>query len=384
MGEVYDYAIVGAGCSGLSLAVELINKISDRTRIALVDSRKSFVMDRIWCFWNTMPHQFSQAVQHQWNRWSIRYNGRDVLHQSTRYPYQYLPADAFYNTAFNVIDRSPTVDLFLGTNATHIEENESRATVITDKGKISARVVFDGRNLTATLHKMDFLLQHYTGQRIRSQRPIFDPETVTLMDFDISQQHGISFVYVLPFSEYEALVEPTVFSHFPFESAVYVEMIRNYMTKRFDAEDYEVLFQEQGVIPMTTELIPPVKPTRVIPIGTAAGMVRGSTGYGFLNIQNWNRAVVEYVIDNKYNRLEKSRSRLSVYLDRIFLAFLEKHPSEAPGMFYNLFCRVPANRLVRFLADKATSMDIASVIIAMPKLPFIQQAVNYLTAKEAV
>jgi lycopene beta-cyclase len=201
------------------------------------------------------------------------------------------------------------------------------------------------------------------------------------MDFDVTQENGITFVYVLPFSETDALVEPTIFSRFPLESEAYTKLIRNYLRERFEVSNYEVRFQEQGIIPMTAELAPPARPGRVISIGTSAGMVKGSTGYGFLAIQKWNRSVVAGIADGRIDRLPDVRSGMSVVLDRIFLSFLEAHPSAAPEVFYGLFQKVSPDRLVRFLSDLATPADTAAVIASMPKIPFIRRAMHVLAAK---
>jgi lycopene beta-cyclase len=381
MKTVYDYAIVGAGCSGLSLAVALIDSLPGGSRIAVIEGRRSFTFDRIWCFWKTMPHRFSGAIRHQWGQWKIRQNGREVIQASSQYPYQYLPADAFYQTASAAIDRFPSADLILDTVVSDISVDEKDVRIGTDRGPFKAKIVFDGRNDPARLLKWGCLLQHYTGQRIRSNTPVFNRDTVTLMDFDVSQAHGITFVYVLPFSETEALVEPTVISRFPLQTDAYQRLIRNYLRSRFGLRDYDVLFQEQGIIPMTAELAPPKTPTRLIPIGTASGMVKGSTGYGFLAIQKWSRAVARAIARGNGMHLPPPRSWLSSYMDRIFLSFLEAHPSDAPDVFFRLFQHVPADGLVRFLSDTATAADIIRVIAAMPKPPFMRQAVRVSVAR---
>ncbi len=383
MDTVYDYAIIGAGCSGMSLAVELLNSLPGSSRIAVLDPRQAYHLDRVWCFWKTMPHRFSQAIRHEWGQWIVRHQGHEVKQASSQFPYQYLPADTFYATALDVINRNSSADLLLKTVATDITENESDVSIATNKGTIKAHVVFDGRNDPNRLSILGCLLQHYTGQRLRTPGPVFDPHSVTLMDFDVSQEHGITFIYVLPFSEKEALVEPTVFSHAPLKTSAYTDLIRDYLRDRFNVHSYDVLFQEQGIIPMTTQLAPPKMPTRVIPIGTTAGMVKGSTGYGFLAIQKWSQTVARRIVkDSRCSRLPLPRSRLSSYLDEVFLSYIDTYPSNAPEVFFRLFERVPSNRLVRFLSDRATPADIACVIAAMPKRPFIRQAAQVMVAKE--
>jgi len=374
METVYDFAIVGGGCSGLSLAAELVHALSDDRRIAVFEPRRSYALDRVWCFWKTANHRFSHAVGHEWGQWKVRFNGREAMQTSSQFPYQYLPGDAFYAAALETINRFSSAELFFETAVTDIVENKHDVGISTNREAFSAKVVFDGRNDANQVLNLGCLLQHYTGQRIRAHKPVFDGRIVTLMDFDVSQRHGITFVYVLPFSESEALVEPTVLSHLPLESSAYTKLIRDYLSDRYDLNDYEVLFQEQGIIPMTAELSPPKVPTRVIPIGTAAGMVKGSTGYGFLPIQKWSRAIARDIAAGRHQRLPKPRSWLSTCMDKIFLSFLAEHPSEAPEVFFHLFQRVPSNRLVRFLSDRASIVDIIRVVAAMPKRPFIRQA----------
>ena len=379
--HVYDYAIVGGGCSGLSLAVELTKAVPESSRIVIIDPRKAYVMDRVWCFWNTMPHSFSQAVRHEWRRWKVRNEGREVDHTSHRYPYQYLPADAFYATALDVINRRETVEMLLETRVVDMVAIKDAVHIHTDRGNLKAHVVFDGRNNPGDHDGRKHLLQHYMGQRIRVRSPAFDPETLILMDFDVSQLFGITFIYLLPFSRTEALVEPTVFSRSPLETKAYAAIIRDYLKQRFDIDQYEILFQEQGVIPMTADLPSPAKLDRIVAIGTAAGVIKASTGYGFLAIQQWNRAVIETLSGIRDKRLPKPRSQLASLLDRVFLSFLDTHPDRAPEVFFNLFKQVPADRLVRFLSDLATPSDIAAVVMSMPKTTFIKQALQLMAAK---
>ncbi len=374
MNSDYGYAIVGAGCAGLSLAVRLGRMVGRGQRIALIDPRPSYGMDRIWCFWNTITHPFVPAVAHSWQRWKVRFEGREVVQASSRFAYHYVPADAFYASAFDQLEKNAAFDLLLGTAADSITARRGVAEVKTSKGSLQARIAFDGRNDAKRWQGKGILLQHYAGQRIRAAAPVFDPGTVTLMDFDVTQKNGISFVYVLPFSETEALIEPTVFSHTPLAAEAYTDLIRCYLNARYGIVDYEVRFQEQGVIPMTTNLAPPRRLGRVVPLGTGAGMVKGSTGYGFLAIQQWSQILAAAAVRGLGTRLPRPRSRRATFMDRVFLAYLEACPTAAPKIFFNLFQRVPAERLVRFLSDRATPIDVSAVVKAMPKLPFLRQA----------
>jgi lycopene beta-cyclase len=259
-------------------------------------------------------------------------------------------------------------------------EKKGAVSIHTDKGHLKARMVFDGRNNPEEHSGQHHMLQHYMGQRIRAPSPVFDPDTLILMDFDVSQHDGITFVYLLPFTRTEALLEPTIFSRFPLEPDAYTVIIREYLMERFGIDEREVLFKEQGVIPMTADLASFARAGRIVPIGTAAGTIKGSTGYGFLAIQRWSRLVVESLCGNRNRQLPSPRSQMASFLDRVFLSFLETYPDRTPDVFFNLSRRVPANRLIRFLSDQATAVDVASVVMSMPKATFFQQAVQLLAA----
>lgn len=381
MKAAYDYAIVGAGCAGLSMAVRLSPRLRPGARLLLIDPRDSFGLDRIWCFWNTRRHPFAGAVQQEWSRWKVRYRGREVIQASKRFAYQYLPADAFYDHALAQLKNLVSVDMLLKTSALALTTGQEGVQVATDRGDFTARLVFDGRNEPQHWRDRGFLLQHYAGQRVRVAAPVFDPSVMTLMDFDVPQTDGISFVYVLPFTANEALIEPTIFSHSPLEEKAYSRLIGHYLDQRYGIKEYDIVFQEQGVIPMSADLIPPRNLGRVTPLGTGAGMVKGSTGYGFLAIQHWSQVLADAVARGPGTLLPPPRSALATFMDRVFLAFLEARPEAAPDVFFNLFDKVAADRLVRFLSDQATAIDVGAVVAAMPKAPFMRQALRVIARR---
>ena len=45
-----------------------------------------------------------------------------------------------------------------------------------------------------------YLLQHFKGWIIETEHDFFKPDEATLMDFRPSQEHGTTFVYVMPLS----------------------------------------------------------------------------------------------------------------------------------------------------------------------------------------
>ena len=382
MNQVYDFAIVGAGCSGLTLASLMADHVPQNTRIALVDLRTTYEMDRVWCYWNVFPHPFLDAVRHTWQRWKIRYKGNEVVLTTDRYPYHFIPADAFYKTAFEKISHHGGIELQLGKAVDRFVEENGQVRIKTDGDDLIARHVFDGRLLADDLTGWQCLLQHYGGQIVEADQPAFDPATITLMDFDIPQKEGIAFVYVLPFSPHRALIEPTFFSYRPLDADDYRTIIRSYLSERYQVRSYAVEFEEHGVIPMQSYAPNGQPSSHIHRIGTQAGMVKGSTGYGFLAIQKWTPMLLKQHLSPSHLEPQPPRSDFSRRLDAIFLAYIEQHPRQAPEIFFNLFNRVQPDALVRFLSDMATPADIAAVIRAMPKWPFLKKAAELLMNRD--
>jgi hypothetical protein len=70
------------------------------------------------------------------------------------------------------------------------------------------------------------------------------------------------------------------------------------------------------------------------------------------------------------------RSIRTNLLDRVFLSYLRHRPESAPGIFTRLFDAVDPDVLVRFLSDTGTVADDLRVAAALPKIPFLTEAVR--------
>src|SRR5690606_16025772 len=123
--------------------------------------------------------------------------------------YQHLPADAFYQRCLERLEGR--AELRLGVQAGRIRERGGGVEIETSAGPIEARVVFDSRPSPSEAAGHITLLQHFEGWHVRVERPAFDPSVATLMDFAAPQDLAIHFLYVLPYSPTEALVEATFF-----------------------------------------------------------------------------------------------------------------------------------------------------------------------------
>ena len=380
----YEYVILGAGCAGLSLCYYLLEQ-GVTEPILILDQKSGFVDDRTWCFWDVEPTPFSHLAAKRWWTWIFR--ATDTVQQRTeRYPYQCLTASDFYTGVLEQISSHDNVTLHLGEPVVSCKEYGEEVFVGTARDAYTAHYVFDGRGLPPGSPAFEeakgeavWVPQKFVGLRLRSRKPVFDPGRCTLMDFSVDQGRGLRFVYVLPFSEHEALVENVYLSEAEITVEEHRDELEEYLADVYELspDDYVVDDEERGYIPMTDHAFPRKSGDRTYLIGMLGGESRPSTGYTFLRIQRYCRALAKNIIAEKEppERIEPARYEL---LDKVFLRFMNEHSRRCPEVYLRMFTGLPPDTLVRFLTEKSTLADDLRLVLAMPKMPFLKIAVRML------
>ncbi len=364
-----DIAILGGGCAGLSLATLLADAGPRGPRVAIVEPRRAYRNDRTWSGWHDR-HRFGACVRARWTRWSLSSGQRRVVRANPATPYETIPADRFYDAALQAISRAPRVCLYTATRAGAVGEATDRAWVETDAGRLTARLVVDTR--PPEMQARHGLLQSFAGMEIETDRPCFDPSTVGLMEFGPASDDGITFLYTLPFSETRALLELTRMAPdrgLAEDGGALLAMLGN----TFGA--FHVVREESGCLPMHPAL--PARPVRrVLRLGTPAGALRASTGYGFGTIQAQALALSGLLLadmDAAIGWRAAPPPGWMRFMDRLFLRVLRAHPEVGPKLLTTLFQRCPSTPLIRFLGGTAGLLDGGLVALSMPKLPFLRE-----------
>jgi lycopene beta-cyclase len=355
--------------------------------ILILDRKEAFADDRTWCFWDVEETPFSGRAVRRWSSWAVRAGGREIVHTSGRYPYLCLTGADFYEDALGKISAHDNVTVRLGEDVRSRKELDDGVLVVTSAGSYLAANVFDARGLppdSAVLQEArrggTWISQQFLGLRLRAGRPVFDPDTCTLMDFSVDQGRGLRFAYVLPFDEREALVENVYLTKAGAPPEAHRAELSGYLRGRYGLleADYEVDGQEWGEIPMTSRRFPRRIGARTHVIGTLGGETRPSTGYTFLRVQRYCRALATSLTGAGVDPETVHPWRYGP-LDRVFLRLLRERPESCPGIYARMFAGTPPDPLVRFLTERSTLPDDARLIRALPKLPFLR-----LAAGEAV
>ncbi len=373
--------IVGAGCAGLSQAVHLLEAGVTRP-IHLIDGRLCFDRDRTWCGFSTRPHPFDACTTHTWDAWRVSDTEATATAKPKRYRYAHIPADRFYENALCRLRDAVNVKLTLGTQVDQVIDAGTHAVVVLADGRrFNAGLVLDSRPLGMDAflgEKFDVcLFQQFVGLHVRAASDVFEPGHVEMMDFRVEQAGAIRFVYVLPYSPTEALIEATAFYERPRSFDDLENVALQYALARHGLERPSVLHRERGLIPMSTATIETRPATRVIRIGLAGAAAKPSTGYAFGHIQAASAALARDIalgLPAVALTAPKHRRATSTFLDRVFLCYLRRHPERAPALFTRIFARCNADAVARFLTDAGGVTDDLRMISAMPKWPFIMEA----------
>jgi lycopene beta-cyclase len=373
-----DVVIVGAGAAGLSIAVRLART---DLRVLVIDRRDGYARDRTFSFFRNRAHPFEDAITRTYHAIDVIGRVTRVAKRSESHPYQCLPADRFYASALSILARHENVRVELGVTTRAITDLGQRAEVETDRGTLSAAVVLDARG---KIERADAVagdvnwVQHFGGIEVKVERPIFEPAVATLMDFRVSQADGPHFVYVLPTSPREALVEDTFFGEHALAFAAYESNARAYLDAR-GAGAIEIERRESGAIPMTSATVDRGR-GRAVRVGIAGGAAKPSTGYAFSFIQREadaiGAALAHWDPASAPPTLSGVRDRTPLFFDRVFLSYLARHPHDAERVFLSLFSRTPTHQLARFLSEEADAADYAAVMNAVPRAEVLREVVR--------
>jgi lycopene beta-cyclase len=375
----FDIAIIGAGAAGLHLALVMrSDPFFQQKRILVLEKSAKDQNDRTWCFWEKEEGLWDSLLRKSWSYGDFFSAKKAVPLSLAPYRYKMLRAIDFYEFAKREIAASP---VFQWVNA-EVQSVVNGTPIHINCGKVNytANMVFDSRIPQDFFHKKDKctrLLQHFKGWVVRTREDSFDPERFTMMDFRLLWPDSTSFTYVLPFSKREALVEYTLFSPEQLKSGDYDLQLRRYMSEILKIGEYEIVEQEQGVIPMSDFPFENYTKGNHILIGTGGGWVKPSTGYSFKNCERNSKKIVENLKSGRAAN-EGLVSQKFRFYDAIFLDVLNRKNEIGPELFEIMYTRYPVQKIFSYLDDQTSLPEDLSIIVGFPWPPFLRSLINHL------
>jgi lycopene beta-cyclase len=190
------------------------------------------------------------------------------------------------------------------------------------------------------------------------------------MDFSIEQKGNTRFMYVLPTSKTEALLEYTLFSKELLPKEEYETEIQNYIQK-LGITNYEIIDKEQGNIPMTSYPFWKHNTKRIIHIGSAGGWTKASTGYTFKNATKKSHELIQFLERETDMRKFHKKDKFWFY-DLLFLDVLNRRNDLGWTIFSALFQKGNSTLIFKFLDEETSFWEDIQVIWKCPKTLFVR------------
>ncbi|MEP6803430.1 MAG: lycopene cyclase family protein [Flavobacterium sp.] len=371
----FDYIFTGTGLAALMTVYKIIlsGKFTDKT-ILLLDEEAKKTNDRTWCFWAKDESLWNSIIFKKWN--SALFANENINRDLELKPYQYnqIRGLDFYSFIFEAISKYSNIT-FLNEKVTDINELETHVFVGTEANQYTCNYLFNSiytKALALNQTKYPVLQQHFVGWFIKSENEIFNTEQATFMDFSVEQRGNTRFMYVLPISKTEALVEYTLFSEDLLPKEEYENEIQIYL-RNLGADQYQIMEKEQGSIPMTCYPFWKKNTKRVLNIGTAGGWTKASTGYTFRNSDKKSSQLLKFLQNDSSAKMSSFHRRNKFWFyDLLLLDILHQHNELGSSIFSSLFKKGNPALIFKFLDEETTFTEDLKVILKCPKMPFIK------------
>ena len=368
----YNYIFTGSGLSALMTVYEMIlsEKFQDKT-ILLLDENLKKSNDRTWCFWDNTS-LFEEIVSTKWN--TALFANENFSKELKIEPFQYkmIKGLDYYNFIFEIISKHSNIT-FLNEKVVSFQDLGNQCVIKTKQNELTSDKVFNSifnPEIVKNQAKYPLLQQHFIGWFIKSKEAVFTPNCATFMDFSVAQKGNTRFMYVLPTSTTEALLEYTLFSKDLLSKEEYENEIVNYI-ENLGIKKYEIVEKEQGNIPMTSYEFWKHNTKNILNIGSAGGWTKASTGFTFKNVTKKSKALVSFLQNHSDFTKFHKKDKFWLY-DLLFIDVLFKNNALGSKVFSNLFKKGNPVLIFRFLDEETSFLEDIKVMWKCPKIPFMK------------
>ena len=372
-----DLAILGGGCAGLSLARDLAREATagsmNQPKVVVIEPREKYENDRTWCFWEGPNEKGDPLVRHRWKTWRFSTRSQSQAQASARWAYSLVSGEDFYRDAREAIAEAPSLALQLGTRVTRLIPRDEGIEVETSAGPLLASRVVDTRPPRHDQGGHFPLYQSFAGVVVECRESPGDPEIAGLMENMRTDQRGFRFDYILPLGNDHWLIEATRFSVENEPLSFLKRDLDLSLQELLPSGDFQIHHREAGMIPMGRVATKANHDPRWVFAGTGGGAVRAASGYAYKRIQRWSRECARVFHETGEVVGHPPDSRIRQAMDGLFLQVLRAEPERAPELFYQMARRTRPETLARFMMDQAGPLDLLSVVLSCPPVPFLKQ-----------
>ena len=379
-----NMVILGAGLSGLLTAWRCL-ELNPKLKITLIDANSEIAGDHTWSFnLNDIDTELQKWVRpfiaHQWEAYDVKFPTRQ---RTLNITYCTGNSETLKSCVRPLID-SGRLTLKLNSRVQDINED----TVFLEGGEeIQSALILDARGFEPNPERY-LGYQKFVGHVIRTEQP-HGVERPIIMDATVPQLGGYRFVYCLPYSDTELLVEDTYYTDGADMKSQEVDArIRDYIESQLNITSYEVARRETGILPITIAIKPDVYAP--MSIGIRGGYYHAVTGYSFpdaakvadklahqiLSLVNGGQKITNRNLQLAMQNMQRehySAERFFRLLNRML--FRAAKPQER-YMVLQRFYGLGEGLIERFYAGDLTWRDKVRILIGKPPVPVFKALQN--------
>ena len=379
-----NMVILGAGLSGLLTAWRCL-ELNPKLKITLIDANSEIGGDHTWSFnLNDIDTELQKWVRpfiaHQWDAYDVKFPTRQ---RTLNITYCTGNSETLKSCVRPLID-SGRLSLKLNSRVQDIGED----IVFLEGGEeIQSALILDARGFEPNPERY-LGYQKFVGHVIRTEQP-HGVERPIIMDATVPQLGGYRFVYCLPYSDTELLVEDTYYTDGADMKSQEVDArIRDYIESQLNITSYEVARRETGILPITIAIKPDVYAP--MSIGIRGGYYHAVTGYSFpdaakvadklahqiLSLVNGGQKITNRNLQLAMQNMQRehySAERFFRLLNRML--FRAAKPQER-YMVLQRFYGLGEGLIERFYAGDLTWRDKVRILIGKPPVPVFKALQN--------
>ncbi|GAK91266.1 lycopene beta cyclase [Nonlabens ulvanivorans] len=372
MDDYFDIAIIGLGCAGSHIAIELLKQNPD-IKLVVIDNAPS-ILHKKWSFWEKGIGKWDHMILKKWNHGVFKTDQGSI--ELDLYPYVYKTINSVDFIAFAKAElQQSNHSTFINATVTNVDEKNEEIKIINHtNGTIHTKLILDSRidDQFFKDQKAITLQQHFKGWTIETVDDHFTPpDCFTMMDYSLRDSDTTSFTYILPYNSRKALVEFTYFSTELVEDNIYDDYLKRYIDEHLKIKDYKIVEIEKGIIPMTTYNFDRHHSQHIYKIGTAGGWVKPSTGYSFKMTEKKAATLVHNNLNGLPLLTDLFTKRFSIY-DSSMLSVLRDFNDDGPTFFHRLYDNNDIQKLFKFLDEETSLAEEISIMQSMTSLRMIK------------
>lgn len=375
-----DMIIVGAGLSGLLTAWRCLD-VNPNLTVLVIEASEKIAGDHTWSFNLTDVEEslrdwIKPFIAYQWARYDVKFPKRE---RTLNIPYCTGNSETLRACVEPFIE-SGRMQVMLETKVAFLV---AESVTLENGQTLNAACVLDARGF-APNENVFLGYQKFVGKTIRTKEP-HGLKNPIIMDATVEQLGGYRFVYCLPFTNYEILVEDTYYTDGPELSEGDVAARVDDYIEAHGWGNHKVMRQEKGVLPITLA----VENCRfdTPEIGIRGGFYHAITGYSFPDALKVANLISFSDLSGDPNVAEdvdttlvvmKSKHRETEYFLRLLNRMLFR-ASEQDQRYKVLqrFYGLPRGIIERFYAGQLTTTDKARILTGKPPVPVTKALYNF-------